>query len=156
MIEEVVVEEKQSVPVKWEEKVKKTLKYKTSDGNLYDSKEKANSRQKYLDQKAKIVSLDIGDSLFGPDWGELWFFNTFEEMDLIVRNEYDANVSIGGHEKSWDKISGEDFISGWYFLQHNSCGDSRDYTTIWCPEEVKDSMKKTLEVFSYMSVIENH
>ena len=97
MVEEVVVEEKQSVAIKWEEKIKKTLKYKTSDGNLYDSKERANSRQKYLDQKAKIVKLDIGDSLFGPDWGELWFFNTFEEMDLIVRNEYDAYVSIGGH-----------------------------------------------------------
>lgn len=150
MIEEVIVEEKQSVAVKWEERVKKTLKFKTSDGSVFDTKEKANSRQEYLDKRSKITKLELNDSLFGPDYGEFWYFKTFEEMSLIINHEYDEYVD----NQRWknDKIG--NFVPGWYYLQHNDGGDSRDYTQVWYPDEIKESMKKTLEVFSYMSVIE--
>ena len=44
---------------------------------------------------------------------------------------------------------------GWYYLQRNDGGDYSDDTTIYSPSRIKESMRKTLDAFTYMSVIEN-
>lgn len=153
-MEEIVVEEKQRIAIKFENRVLKTKKYKTSDGGIFDNKERALEHEKYLEEKNKIISIEI-DSMFAPECGKFYFFKNFEEMDLIIKNEYD--IRINNNKWSPELAKERNFrFPGWYHLQHNDGGDYHDYTEVCDPDEVEKSMKEALEAFSYMSVVANH
>lgn len=150
MIEEVIEIEKQAVYQFVRDKEIEKKKYKTSDGSLFDSKTLAQDHQDYIDASSSTVSITL-DSLFSPDGGKFYFFKKWEEMNLIISREY---TKERWGDENYCKNAGYTY-PGWYYLRYDSNGDYRDTTTIFNPKEVKDSMKETLDAFSYMSVVES-
>ena len=137
----------------------KTIKYKAKDGSVFNNETAAQNYEKYLDMKSKIKSVTIDDSLFSPEAGTFYYFESIEDMDFMFKHEFDDRVEVEGLggkriDVTWQSVRENNSFSfpGWYYLRHWDGGD-HDFTVIIEPKEVMESIKSTLDAFTYMSAI---